>query len=213
MNERIFDKCRTFFERSKFGKISIVIVSVVIACYFLIPIVLNRAAGSLIRNDQVVRADVIVALGGDKRCGREKRAVELYRQRIADKVIVSGVQYAWGIHTGEAAKRYVIRLGVPESDVLIIRDTWNTRAEARVLDSLMREHGWRSAIIVTSPFHSRRALYTVEKISPDLTFYSSPVTAQAPEWQPVDWWKRRSDAFLTTREFISWINTLVNGWQ
>jgi uncharacterized SAM-binding protein YcdF (DUF218 family) len=213
MIEQIFDRCRAFFKRSKLAKISIVIVSVVIACYFLMPVVLNRAAVSLTRSDQVVRADVIVALGGDKRCGREKRAAELYQQKLGNKVIVSGVQYAWGIHTGEAAKRYVIGLGVPERDVLVIRDAWNTRAEARVLDSLMREQGWRTAIIVTSPFHSRRALYTVERLSPDLTFYSSPVGAQAPEWQPVDWWKRRNDAFLTTREFVSWINTLVNGWQ
>jgi uncharacterized SAM-binding protein YcdF (DUF218 family) len=213
MIKQLFDKCTAYFELPKFWKTLIVIVSCVVAGYFLFPVALNSAAGLLIRHDQVIRADVIVALGGDKRCAREKRAAELYQQKLADKVIVSGVQYPWGIHTGEAAKRYLIRLGIPERDVLIIRDTWNTRAEARVLDTLMREHGWRTAIIVTSPFHSRRAMYTVEKISPDLAFYSSPVPAQAPEWRPVGWWKRRNDAFLTTREFISWINTLVNGWQ
>jgi uncharacterized SAM-binding protein YcdF (DUF218 family) len=109
--------------------------------------------------------------------------------------------------------RYVVSLGVPEEDVLMIRDTQNTRVEARVLDAMMRQRGWRSAIIVTSGFHSRRALYTCENQSPDLIFRSSPVPAVAPEWQPDRWWSRRGDIFYTVRELASWANTLVNGWQ
>lgn len=187
-------------------------VCVVIA-YFLLPAVLNSSAKWLIREDRLVKSDVIVALGGDHRCNREKRAAELYHQGWANKVIVSGIQYAWGIHTAEAGMRYVVSLGVPEEDVLMIRDTQNTRVEARVLDAMMRQRGWRSAIIVTSGFHSRRALYTCENQSPDLIFRSSPVPAVAPEWQPDRWWSRRGDIFYTVRELASWANTLVNGWQ
>jgi uncharacterized SAM-binding protein YcdF (DUF218 family) len=106
-----------------------------------------------------------------------------------------------------------MRLGVAEADILMIRDTLNTRTEAKVLEKLMREQRWSSAIIVTSAFHSRRALFTVERAARDLTFYSSPVAPVAPEWQPDRWWSRRGDVFITAREFVSWANTLVNGWQ
>jgi uncharacterized SAM-binding protein YcdF (DUF218 family) len=181
--------------------------------YLGAPAALNRVGGWLIRSDAVERADVVVALGGDNRCNREKKAVELYRQKLADKIIVSGVQFGWGVHTGEAAKRYVMSLGVSEADIIILRDVTNTRAEAQALKKLMNDRGWTKAIIVTSSFHSRRALYTVEKSAPELIYYSSPVPAEEPEWRPAGWWKRRGDAYVTIREVLSWVNTLINGWQ
>jgi uncharacterized SAM-binding protein YcdF (DUF218 family) len=167
----------------------------------------------LIREDKLIKADVIVALGGDSLCNREKRAAELYHQGWANNVVVSGIKYPYGFHTGDAARAYVINQGVPEEKISIIRDTLNTRAEAKALDSLMRERGWNSAIIVTSAFHSRRAMYTVEKTARDRAFHSSPVPTGHPEWEPYAWWSRRGDVYLTVREFLSWANTLVGGWQ
>lgn len=187
--------------------------ALLLAAYFLTPVLLNEAAEGLIREDELVKADVIVALGGDPRCNRERRAAELYHQGWANNVVVSGIEYAWGFHTGEAARRYVVSLGVPESNVSMISDTLNTRAEAGILQKLMQERGWSSAIIVTSAFHSRRAMYTIEKAAPGLAFRSAPVPANAPEWEPHRWWSRRDDVFVTAREFISWANTLANGWQ
>ena len=181
--------------------------------YVGFPAALNRSAKALIRADQLVKSDVIVALGGDSRGNREKHAAELYRQGLAKKLVVSGVQISWGLHTGDAAKRYVTSLGVPEADVLMIRDTWNTRTEAKELEKIMLANGWRSAIIVTSAFHSRRATFTVERAAADFEFHSAPVPAEAPEWQPDRWWTRRMDVGITVREFISWANTLVGGWQ
>src|SRR5262245_36156259 len=109
-----------------------------LAGYFLLPLMLNGGSSSLIRTDKLTRAYVVIALGGDKRCEREKRAAELYQAGWAKKIVVCGVQFAWGVHTGEVAKQYINRLGVPESDILIMRDNWNTRAEARSLQQLMQ---------------------------------------------------------------------------
>jgi len=201
------------FKRSKRARRWAGAFACVLIGYFLTPVLLNRMATGLIRQDGLVKADVIVALGGDHLCNREKRAAELYHQGWANNVVVSGVQYSWGFHTGEAAREYVMNLGVPEEKISMIAETLNTRAEAKALEKLMRERGWRSAIIVTSAFHSRRALYTIEKAARGLTFSSSPVPTGSPEWDPHAWWSRREDVFLTVREFVSWANTLVNGWQ
>jgi uncharacterized SAM-binding protein YcdF (DUF218 family) len=201
------------FIRSKRAKVLSIVVVCLLVVYFLTPVLLNRAAEGLIREDKLVKADVIVALGGDHRCNREKRAAELYHQGWADKVVVSGMSYPWGFHTGEAARRYVMSLGVPEEKISMISETLNTRAEAKALDDLMRERGWNSAIIVTAAFHSRRATYTMERAAPTRTFHSSPVPTGSPEWAPQSWWSRRGDVYLTVREFTSWANTLVGGWQ
>jgi uncharacterized SAM-binding protein YcdF (DUF218 family) len=201
------------FKQSKLARRGAVVLACLLTVYFLTPALLNKLAEALIREDRLVKADVIVALAGDNRSNREKKAAELYHQGWADNVVVSGMKYDLGFHTGEAARRYVARLGVPEAKISMISETLNTRAEARILEQLMRERGWRSAIIVTSAFHSRRAAYTIEKAAPDLTFYSAPVPIGAPEWAPDAWWSRRGDVFLTVREFVSWANTLAHGWQ
>ena len=201
------------FKQSKLARRGAVALACLLAVYFLTPVLLNKAAEGLIREDGLVKSDVIVALAGDYRCNREKRAAELWRQGWADNVVVSGISYAWGFHTGEAARRYVMSLGVPAEKISMISETLNTRAEARALDDLMRERGWNSAIIVTAAFHSRRATYTIENAAPGRRFYSAPVTTGSPEWAPRAWWSRRDDVYLTVREFASWANTLVGGWQ
>ena len=182
-----------------------------VTLYFLTPLALTAAARRLMLTDPLVPADVVIALGGDARCMRERGAADLYKRGFAPRVIVSGVPYAWGIHTGDAAKRYVTSLGVPPDDILVLRKSWNTRLEAIDVAGLMRQNGWHSAIIVTSPFHSRRALYTFRRYASEFTFYSAPLPTEPPEWQPERWWSRRGDMGFTVREFFAWINTLVGG--
>jgi uncharacterized SAM-binding protein YcdF (DUF218 family) len=201
------------YSRSRRARVLLIVSVCLLAVYFLTPVLLNKAAEELIREDRLVKSDVIVALAGDYRCNREKRAAELWRQGWADNVVVSGMSYPWGFHTGEAARIYVVSLGVPEEKIYMICETLNTREEARALDDLMRERGWNSAIIVTSAFHSRRATYTVERASPGRSFYSAPVPTGSPEWTPRAWWSRRDDVYVTVREFASWANTLAGGWQ
>lgn len=200
-------------KHSKYIRVFVIFLGLAVTIYYLIPVLSNKAARQLIRQDRLENADVIIALGGDKRCHREKHAAELYKRGLASHIIVSGVQYGYGVHTGEAAKRYVVSQGVPESAVTIIRDTWNTRTEAIRLRDIMKKNGWRRGIVVTAAFHTRRALHTVEEAAPDLEFISSPVPAWEGEWRPDRWWSRRGDMWVTVREFLSWGNTLVGGLQ
>src|SRR5262245_1048674 len=99
------------------------VAAVACAIYFLVPAVLNWTARALIRQDDLKPADVIIALGGDARCLREKMAAELYHKNLGSHVIVSGVPYGWGLNTGEAAKRYVVSLGVPDDKVIVFRES------------------------------------------------------------------------------------------
>lgn len=187
--------------------------AILIALYFLLPPFLNSLAHRLIRRDALQSADVVIALSGDAQCIREKYAAELYRRGLARKIFVGGFPVAWGVHTGDAAKRYLIHLGIPEADVIVLKDTWNTRLEADLLVQQMRQNGWRSAIAVTDLFHSRRATYTIESAARDLQFFSQPIPLEQSRWLPDRWWARRNDVGLTVRECLSWVNTLAGGWR
>ncbi|MCS6806074.1 MAG: YdcF family protein [Acidobacteriota bacterium] len=184
-----------------------------IGIWFALPLILTPAARWLIRDDGHVPADVIIALGGSQRCQREHRAMELYQQGIARKIVVSGIPIVWGLHTGEAARQYLVRHGVPDDDIVVLPDAWNTRREAMQFGQLAAEQGWRSAILVTAAYHSRRAAYTFERDVAGITFYASPLPGHLSEWQPERWWTRRNTAWLTIREWLAWGNTLIRGLE
>jgi hypothetical protein len=79
------------YTRSRRARVLLIVSVCLLAVYFMTPVSLNKAAECLIREDRLVKSDVIVALAGDIRCNREKRAAELWRQGWADKVVVSGM--------------------------------------------------------------------------------------------------------------------------
>lgn len=187
--------------------------ALVVGLVVALPHVMNAAAAALVREDPLTRADVVVALSGDSRGLRDLRAAELYRAGLARKLVVSGHALGGGIDTAAAARDLVVAAGVPRQDVFVLLNTTNTRQEAAALARVMAAERWRSAIVVTSPYHSRRALFTCRRAARDCRFVSAPVTARAPEWQPAGWWTRRGDAGLTLREWLAWANTLAGGLQ
>lgn len=192
---------------------TMILLGIVTASYFLLPFLLTTYARGLIRVDELAPADIIISLSGDAYCLRERTAASLYQQGLARFVVVSGYAYGPDLDTSIPSQNYLLSLGLPASAVMMMPGGNNTRLEADHITALMRTRGWHSAIIVTSSFHSRRALFTFERAARDLTFYSAPVPAQAPEWQPAGWWKRRGDFGRTVRESFAWGNTLFNGWK
>jgi uncharacterized SAM-binding protein YcdF (DUF218 family) len=184
--------------------------------YFVLPVALTKLAGLLIRDDRArlpANVDLIVSLGGSFHCERELVAAELFKQGRGTYVTVSGVPAGKYGHTADSLQRTLIAAGLPAERVLAMRDNFNTRTEAKNVAQIMRQRGWRRAIIVTSAFHSRRALYTMESAARDLEFYSAPVPIEGREWSPARWWSRRRDSYLTVRECLSWINTGLRGWE
>ncbi|MBS1807091.1 MAG: YdcF family protein [Acidobacteria bacterium] len=189
----------------------LICTAILLGVYFLSPLIFNSLAQSLIRRDASHAADVVIALSGDSQCGRESYAADLYRQGLARKIVVGGLPFAAGIHSGDAAKQYLVRHGIPEADVIVLKDPWNTRIEADLLMQQMRRSGWQSAIVVTELFHSRRAMYTIEKVAQGIAVYSNPLPPDKSRWQPERWWTRRSDIGQTVREMLAWVNTLIIG--
>jgi uncharacterized SAM-binding protein YcdF (DUF218 family) len=114
-----------------------------------------------------VKADVLVVLGG---AGTERpaRAAELFRQGDAPRILVSGNGDSKGI------KQFLEMAGVPSAAIVLESRSRTTRENAELSIPLLRQMGAHRVIIVTSWFHSRRALACFEHYAPDLKFYSRP---------------------------------------
>lgn len=121
-------------------------------------------------------AAVLVVLGGEPTI-RVKRAAELFREHYAPRVIVSGHGDC------ESNKAELVQAGVPEGAVQLECDSLTTRENALNSIKLLRAQGAKRVILVTSWYHSRRALKTFQKFAPEITFLSLPATRRSTAWK------------------------------
>jgi len=114
-----------------------------------------------------VSADVIVLLGGGSH-ERPERAAELFKAQAASRIIISGEG------DDEINRQLLIQAGVPAGAIQLEGKSRTTRENAEFTVKLLRAEKVRRVIIVTSWYHSRRALKCFEHFAPEIKFYSRP---------------------------------------
>ena len=141
-------------------------------CVFLVGTLIAVAAyfypeKFLCVDDGNVAADVIIVLGGGSH-ERPERAAELFKQFAAPRILISG-EGDDGIN-----RRLLLQAGVPARAIQTEGNSRTTQENAEFTIKLLRAENVHSAILVTSWYHSRRALKTFEHYAPELKFYSRP---------------------------------------
>jgi len=121
----------------------------------------------------VDRADAIVVLGAAEYdgqpspvfAGRLDHAELLYEQHRAPIVIVLGGGQPGDVTTeAEAGRDYLVQQGLP-ADAVVAEPVGHTTMESlRAATSYMRDHGLRSAFLVSDPWHNLR----VRRMASDL---------------------------------------------
>ncbi len=78
------------------------------------------------------------------------------------------------------------KVGVTNAAIILESKSRTTRENAEFSIPLLRQIGTHHVIIVTSWYHSRRALACIEHYAPDIQFYSRPSYFAYPrtEWRP-----------------------------
>lgn len=141
------------------------------------------------------RADALIVLGGEAEA-RPVEAARLYRQGVAPLVFVTGL--------GDASRnrQILIGAGVPALRITTEPKATSTYENAVLLKPLLERSDVKSAVIVTSPFHTRRALATFRKLMPGITF--GVTDAPAERWKSA---KGREE--LNRLAFLEMLKTLA----
>ena len=152
--------------------------------------------------DPLKPADVIVALSGDTGA-RTETAVDLWKRQLAPIIIFAGAsEDPNSVASAELMKRKAVSLGVREADIMVEPASNTTEENARLVAELMKSRGLETAILVTSPYHQRRAanLFTAAFGPAKLTFSNYP--ARDPQWDPNTWWLHEPARTLTVVELV-----------
>lgn len=117
-------------------------------------------------------ADAVVVLGGEP-ITRTRAAASLLTNGFAPRVILSGRGDC------EANRSHLKQLGVRTNVVELECQSTTTQENALFTIKLLREHKCQRVILVTSWFHSRRALSCFRKYAPEIEFISVPAPRTA----------------------------------
>lgn len=153
---------------ARIRRIYVAIMLVLLASGVTIVAAVKVSEPLLLVRSHLEPADVIVVLGGSGP-SRAWRAAALYRQGLAPRVLVTGI--------GDCAsiRSHMVEEGVPREVIQIECAAQNTWENAEFSAPILTAMGARRAILVTSWFHSRRALACFRQVLPQLEWMSAPV--------------------------------------
>jgi uncharacterized SAM-binding protein YcdF (DUF218 family) len=195
------NKFASFFSRVGFlGSIILVIIVVVVGYIGL------RAMGAyLIISSELQPANAIVILsGGDE--SRMKEALQLYNENYAKMIILT--------ETGQTTKGFtqlysfdmrivLLSHGIPSGNILITDHlVSSTLDEALAVKNLMISQQMKSAIIVTDPYHTRRALNIFKENFTDTDIRLSIQPVQNSWYNSRTWFMKIDGWKFTILEYI-----------
>ena len=157
-------------------------------------------AGRLIVEKRLTRADAILILAGSSvYLERTAEAAEIFKQGVAPKIVLTddGGKTGWSrvekrnIPYVEMAQRNLIARGVPAEKIEIIKPAGSgTIYEAQIFKEKAAQENWKTVLLVTSAYHTRRTLWTFERVFTDkpieFGIAAPPAGEQTPS--PIYWW-------------------------
>jgi uncharacterized SAM-binding protein YcdF (DUF218 family) len=183
----------------------IVAICVVVFCVVLYLVrrpILSFMGEAWIVEDPLDHADVLIVLGDDNfYADRATRGAELFREGKAPIVVASGRRLRPNAGIAELMEHDLIERGVPKDKIVrFTHDADSTLEEAQALKKLVKDRKWRSVIIVTSNYHTRRARYIFHKVFPQ-GMELRVASAHDGDFDPQHWWEKRKSIKELTREF------------
>jgi uncharacterized SAM-binding protein YcdF (DUF218 family)/glycosyltransferase involved in cell wall biosynthesis len=128
-------------------------------------------------------ADAIVVLaGGVGESGlagegyqeRVTHAVALYHSRHARHLIFSS-GYSYLFKEAEIMRVLAVSLGVPAEAIALEEKAGSTYENVKFVKEILFQNRWRSILLVSSPYHMRRASLTFRKVAPEIAVTHTPV--------------------------------------
>ena len=157
----------------------------------------------LLVEQKPAKADAMVLLGGGITF-RVPRALELFQQQLAPTIIITGEGDA------DEMQRWLSEKGVSAQAMQCETNSRNTWQNASFSVPLLRAARAKRVLVVTSWFHSRRALACFRKAAPDMEFISVPTKADRPEARALE----KKERGMVLYEYIKlagyWVRYGVN---
>ncbi len=163
--------------------------------------------------DQPEKSDAILVLAGETD-QRLARALELFNQGYAPRIVLDVPAEArlYGSSYLQIAEAWAAAQSQASAIVICPIHGLSTKTESSDAAECLRKIGVKSVLLVTSDFHTRRALSTFHKEQPQWTF--NVAAAYDPTQFGAQWWRQRQWAKTNVDEWLRMLWwQLVDRWE
>jgi len=145
-------------------------------------------------------SDAIVVISGDEQMARFAEGLNLYQQGLGKYLVFSGAAFDNGTSNADVMRGLAVARGIPDAAILEEpqgEDTWGNAVYTR---QVLESHRLQSAILVTSPYHLRRAQVTFDAAYAGSGIHLAVHAAPDSQWRKVTWWQQAETRRLTFTE-------------
>lgn len=189
----------------------------VAAGFLLLFLILVLMGNYLVASDPLKKVDAIVVLSGAE-SDRIPEAARLYSEGYSDTIILTDTGLSKtptpgteetsidpnGIKAGELAE-----MGVPISNIILPGDiVSSTAGEAKAVLETMQKQDMESAMIVTDPYHTRRAKIIFDSVFQDTGIKLRMHPVDGHWFRPFTWWLHPQGWKYTLLEYFKLVYAL-----
>jgi len=166
--------------------------------FFTYPLILTGLANNLVYEKPTNKADVIIVLSG----GEDNRiitAVDLYKKGISDKILMCGGGPFLGRYYAEYMGDYARRLGVKRRNLLYELNSLSTYENAKFSYPIIKRQEFKSILIVTSKYHTKRSYKAFQKFYKGIDIY---IVGSKDGINYKKWWQNYESTEKILNEFV-----------
>ena len=194
----------------------------IVSCGILVwPFAAWAGAKFLITDAPLDKADAIVVLGGSSSYKeRTHEAARLLFEGRTQRILITNdnMRGPWSsaeqrnLFFYERSLEELRNAAVPSQSIeVLMKPVTGTYEEAEVIRDYAKQHGLHSILIVTSAYHSRRALWVFSRVFRDtgIRIGLFPVAPGGESPEPATWWLSVRGWRLVPTEYVKMIYYLI----
>lgn len=163
----------------------------------------------LVTRDPPRRADAVIVLAGDPDYERTKTGARLVLDGQARLLVLTGGEPGPG-DSAQSLRDVALRAGVPAARIRLEQVSHGTHESLEAVRTILEQEGVRRAIVVTSPYHQRRAAWAARRSLHGIEILSQP--AEPAAWKPEGWWKTARGRSIVLDEYAKLVYYVLRGW-
>ncbi|MFC1656568.1 YdcF family protein [Patescibacteria group bacterium] len=163
--------------------------------------------------NKLAKVDAIVVISGGETKARTHEGADLYFRKYSDNIIFSGAaedQDESGVSNAQTMADIATELGVNKDDMILEETSDTTYQNAQEVEKILEENNWNSIILVTSPYHQKRAYFSFKKALGE-KFAIINRSATDSTWRKNGWWKTKQGWYLSLNEIQKIIYLYATG--
>ena len=160
--------------------------------------------------DPLEPADAALVMTGDVGFERTKAASRLVREGKARLLVLTGGE-PWPGDSAASLRERALQEGVPAERIRYEDRSTDTRESLLYVAPILRDEDVRTLVLVTSPYHQRRAFLAARRALPGLRIVNRPERTRP--WPPErPWWREATTRRLVLQEYAKLAYYILRGW-